>query len=72
METLGKHFPTERNKLGWPSVGRGRTGTEGDTSQATDAQPRRAVRLAESWQVGRGATLTEDVAAGQGRLICIV
>ena len=61
METLGKHFPIERNKLGWSGVGWGGTRTEGSASQATDAQLRRGVqKLAESREVGGGATLTED------------
>lgn len=39
-------------------------GQKATMSQATDAQPRRSVKLAKSWEPGRGTTLTEDVQLG--------
>jgi len=39
-------------------------GQKAATSQATDAQPRRRVKVAKSWELGRGTTLTEDVQLG--------
>lgn len=64
----GKRVPGEgggREKVLWGQRGLGvGPGQKATMSQATDAQPRRSVKLAKSWEPGRGTTLTEDVQLG--------
>lgn len=74
VETQGKHFPAVKNTRGWWDRARGppgsstvvvRPGQQVAVSQAADAQLERSrKKLAKSWELGRGTTLTEDIAFG--------